>query len=335
MAITISDVAKEAGVSTSTVSKVLNHWSSISPATCERVQQAMKKLNYTPNARAVSFARGRTNTILFLSDFSKEQAYSNPHMFDILCGAGKKLAESGYSLMLASIPEQENAEDYLSSLISQKAADGIIIHGSSYSPKLDHVLLDAQFPHILVGHPAPSCNLCWIDTNNGLAGSFAAKHMIECGYTTPAFIGSGKGDHISQQRLNGFIGGMYEYGYRIPDCHIGYTDSTTQASYRTVKEMLQSSNPPRAIVCENNTIALGAMNAIHEAGLKLPEEIAFVTFDTYPYSLLIEPSPTIIDIDVYDLGIQASTLLLQKIDTPSLLIQSYATLPVLKKGKTT
>lgn len=335
MAVTISDVAKEAGVSTSTVSKVLNHWSSISPETYEKVNKAIEKLHYTPNARAVSFAKGCTNNILFLSDFAKEQAYSNPHMFDILCGARKKLAENGYSLMLTDIPTKVSPEDFVASLISQRAADGIIIHGSAYSSKLDAVLLDTQFPHILIGHPGPASRLCWIDTNNGLAGSFAAKHMIECGYDTPAFIGSGKNDHISAQRLNGFIGGMYEYGYRIPDCHIGYTDSTIESSYEAAKTMLQSETPPRAIVCENNTIALGVISAIHDAGLKLPSEIAFVTFDTYPYSVLLKPTPTIIDIDVYDLGMQAAVMLQHKIENPSLLLQSYATLPVLKRGKTT
>ena len=74
MAVTISDVAKEAGVSTSTVSKVLNNWSSISPATCERVHEAIKKLHYTPNARAVSFAKGASHNILFLSSLKKEEA---------------------------------------------------------------------------------------------------------------------------------------------------------------------------------------------------------------------------------------------------------------------
>lgn len=335
MAVTISDVAKEAGVSTSTVSKVLNNWSSISPATCSRVHEAIKKLNYTPNARAVHFAKGHTNTILFLSTLSKEQAYTNPHMFDILCGAYKTLADNGYSLLLADIPETESMEEYLSRLISQKCADGIMIHGSSYSPKMDSILLSADFPHILIGHPGPSSRLCWIETNNGLAGSFAAKHMISCGYETPAFIGGTKSDYISMQRLNGFIGGMYEYGYRIPDEHIGYTDSTIQSGHDTALQMLTSSNPPCAIVCENNTIGLGVMNAIHELHLSLPNDIAFVTFDTFPYAVLINPTPTIIDIDMFDLGNQAALVLLNKIPNPSLLIQSYATLPVLKEGQTT
>lgn len=335
MGVTISDVAKEAGVSTSTVSKVLNNWSSISPETCERVHKAIKTLNYTPNARAVSFAKGKTNTIIFLSNLSKEQAYSNPHMFDILCGARKTLADQGYSLLLMDVPPSENIEDYIEQLISQKIADGIIIHGSLYTAKLDSILLSKNFPHILVGHPGPSSRLCWIETNNGLAGSFAAKHMIECGYERPAFIGGTKSDYISMQRLNGFIGGMYEYGYRIPDEHIGYTDSTIQSGHDTALQMLTSTNPPCAIVCENNIIGLGVMNAIHELGLQLPNDIAFVTFDTFPYAVLINPTPTIIDIDMFDLGNQAALVLLNKIQNPSLLVQSYATLPVLKEGKTT
>ena len=111
MAVTISDVAKEAGVSTSTVSKVLNNWSSISPATCERVHKAIKKLHYTPNARAVSFAKGASHNILFLSSLKKEEAYRNPHMFDILCGVRRTLAEHGYTLMLTDFPDTAEPQE--------------------------------------------------------------------------------------------------------------------------------------------------------------------------------------------------------------------------------
>ena len=86
MAITISDVASEAGVSKSTVSKVLNNWSTISPETTARVQEAIKKLHYIPNARAVSFAKQTTQNIVYLTDLAQNSAYENPHMFDIMCG---------------------------------------------------------------------------------------------------------------------------------------------------------------------------------------------------------------------------------------------------------
>ena len=155
MAVTISDVAKEAGVSTSTVSKVLNNWSSISPATCERVHEAIKKLHYTPNARAVSFAKGASHNILFLSSLKKEEAYRNPHMFDILCGVRRTLAEHGYTLMLTDFPDTAEPQEYLTGLIGKGLADGILIHGSCSFPQLSRLLTESRFPHIHIGHPGP------------------------------------------------------------------------------------------------------------------------------------------------------------------------------------
>lgn len=335
MAATIRDVAKEAGVSTSTVSKVLNHWSSISPKTCDRVHAAIEKLHYTPNARAVSFARGATKNILFLSSLKKEEAYHNPHMFDILCGAQKELSLRGYTLMLTDVPADSSPTDYLKDLISSRVADGILIHGSSRIPSMIQILLDTRFPHIYIGHPTHSSRLCWIDTNNGLAGEFAAQHMLSCHYEKVAFIAESRTDHISMQRLNGFLGGMYYYGYHIPDDYIRYTDSTREDAYRQAVSLLSLPEPPRAIVCENNTLALSLSKAIQDKRLQVPEEIAFLTFDSYPYSALIEPAPTIIDIDVYDLGVQAASMLLRKLENPSLLVQTYTTLPILKQGLTT
>ena len=148
MAVTISDVAKEAGVSTSTVSKVLNNWSSISPATCERVHEAIKKLHYTPNARAVSFAKGASHNILFLSSLKKEEAYRNPHMFDILCGVRRTLAEHGYTLMLTDFPDTAEPQEYLTGLIGKGLADG----PSRSSPGC---LRKAGFPISISAIPAP------------------------------------------------------------------------------------------------------------------------------------------------------------------------------------
>lgn len=99
--------------------------------------------------------------------------------------------------------------------------------------------------------------------------------------------------------------------------------------------LLSLPEPPRAIVCENSLLALSLCNAIREKRLRVPDEVAFLTFDSYPYSALIEPAPTIIDIDVYDLGVQAAVMLLRKLENPSLLVQTYTTLPILRQGSTT
>ena len=106
MSVTINDVANEAGVSKSTVSKVLNHWSTISPATVAKVNAAIEKLHYTPNSRAVSFARQTTQNIVYLTNLAKDSAYQNPHMFDIMCGVYRELAMQNYTLTLVDISDE-------------------------------------------------------------------------------------------------------------------------------------------------------------------------------------------------------------------------------------
>ena len=334
MSTTIRDVAREAAVSTSTVSKVLNNWTTISPETTRRVKDAIKKLNYVPNSRAVSFASRSTRNIIFLASLIKDSAFQNPHMYEILCGARQELAKAGYTLMIQDIPPGEDPCRFLAELISQKVGDGILLHGSAYSPSMAQILLDQQFPHILIGHPERGSRICWIDTNNGMAGEYSALYMIERGYTQTAFIGGYKNDAISAQRLNGFLGAMQDYGYSVPEDYICFTDSSKEGGEKAMEHLLRLAPPPRAVVCENNTLAVGAIQAINQQQLNVPSQIALLTFDKYPYSQIITPAPTIVDIDVYDLGIQAAVMLLRKIENPSLLIQSYTTLPVITEGAT-
>lgn len=111
MSITISDVANAAGVSKSTVSKVLNNSSTISPATIERVQKVMKELHYTPNQRAVSFARQTTDNIVYLTNLGPHSAFLNPHMFDIMCGVHKELTSSGYTMTLVDTSSETYPEN--------------------------------------------------------------------------------------------------------------------------------------------------------------------------------------------------------------------------------
>lgn len=335
MAITISDVAKEAGVSISTVSKVLNGWSTISPSTREKVQAAIQKLNYTPNARAVNFARKATMNIVFLTALTQNKAYENPHMFDIMCGVQNALAQTNYSLTLVDTSQETYPGETASRIISQKCADAIVVHGSAISEETAHLFLKEKYPHIVIGHPDFSSHLCWIDTNHTLAGEFAAEHMISCGYTDTAFIGGKSTDVISIQRQKGFLGLMNKYGYQVTEEHIIYTDSSIAESCQATHALLNSPHRPRAIICENNMIALGVSKAIEKSGLRVPEDIAFLTFDVYPYSAIIAPRPTVIDIQVYDLGRQAGMMILHKLAHPDLQIQSFTTLPLLIQGETT
>lgn len=301
MAVTISDVANEAGVSKSTVSKVLNNWSTISPETVQKVNETIQKLNYIPNARAVCFARKTTRNIVYLTNLAKDAAYKNPHMFDIMCGVYQELSVQNYTLTLEDTSRDIYPGESAMRKINRRSAYGLIIHGSAISNELAIRLVEEHIPHIIIGHPDFESQLCWIDTNHALAGEYAAAHMSDCGYTDVIFVGDRKSDYISNQRLKGFKKGMNNHKIPILSKQIIYTSATRQSAYEITKDLL-SQHIPEAIVCENNTLALGVIKAIYEYKLSIPSDIAVLSFDSYPYSSIIDPTLTVIDINVFDMG---------------------------------
>lgn len=337
MSVTITDVANAAGVSKSTVSKVLNNWSTISPETCSRVNDAIKRLNYVPNSRAVSFARQTTQNIIYLTTLGKDTAYQNPHMFDIMCGVYSELSKQNYTLTLVDTSEEAYPGERAMKEINRRSADGLIIHGSAVSEELAELILSENIPHIIIGHPSFENRLCWIDSSHALAGEYAAEHMLACGYSDVLFIGGKKSDTISNQRIKGFRKGMLSKKQYIPSHRIGYTNATRLGAYETTLAILSDKNYPlpQAIVCANNTLALGAAKALGELSLSVPQDIAFLTFDTYPYSGVIDPELTVIDINVYDMGAQAGNMMIRKLENPDLLIQSFTALPKLIQGAST
>lgn len=335
MAITIKDVAKAAGVSVSTVSKVINGSHSISAETSQRIHTIIEEMHYTPNSRAVSFARKATMNIIFLTSLKREEAYKNPHMFDIMCGVYSELAKYNYTVTLVDTSTEGYPGEAAEKVIAAGSADGIVVHGSALNDKTADLITSKAFPHVVIGNPGFQSPLCWVDTNHTLAGQFAAEHLLSRNYERTAFIGGRKTDTISQQRLTGVRQKMLSAGHRMDSAHIVHTDSSREAAYQAALELIHSPNPPQAVICENNLIALGVSRAIAHAGLHIPEDIAFLTFDRYPYTSVIDPAPTIIDIDVYDMGVQAGSAIARKLQNPALLVQSYTTLPILIQGETT
>ncbi len=335
MSYTIRDVADRAGVSVSTVSKVLNGWTSISEATTANVKRIIDELHYIPNARAVSFARKATKNIVFLTSLEKEEAYKNPHMFDIMCGVYNELSRYNYNVTMLDISAEKYVGETVEKVISEGFADGIVVHGSALNGKTADLIAERAFPHTIIGSPCFENQLCWVDTNHLLGGQVAAEYLLQCGYTDAAFIGGRKNDLISEQRLKGVRQTMLKHGHRMNSENVIHTDSGRQTAYRAAFSMLHSDHCPQVIVCEDNLIALSVSRAIEHSGLSVPEDIAFITFDRYPYADIIDPAPTTVDIDVYDLGVQAGHTIAQKLSNPLLLVQSYSTLPVVIQGQTT
>lgn len=328
MAVSIRNVAQEAGVSVSTVSKVLNHSPLISETTTKKVRAAIERLQYHPNEQARNFAKQKTYNVAFIAHTENTTAFNNPHLFAIMCGAEKQLNENGYHLIFVGLTAEQNECDTIKALIEQKVVDGIILHISAVTPDVSSVLVENKFPHIVIGKLDFNSELCWIDTNNQLSGSIAMRHLIEIKCHNIAYIGGAKQDHISLHRLQGVTRTAKDFNVSIPDNNI-CLGATTISDAQKITKALVDSRHPDAIICANNTIALGTMRTLKDLQIKIPDETAVISFDDYPYSRITEPPLSIVNIDVYDMGMQAGIMLLRKIKTPSLQVQSYTTLPVL------
>ncbi len=334
MAVTIKDIAREAGVSIATVSKVINHIPSISQGTAIKVRDVMERLNYAPNSHAAGLARKNTRNIAFLANLRQGEAFENPHMFEILCGAQNTLSAKGYSLSLVDVSGDKEQGASAQKVILQKEADGVIIHGAAISKPVASLLIKRAFPHIVIGHSGFDTRLCWIDSNHILAGQLATEHLLERGYKQVAFLAGQEGEDISRMRLQGFCRALREYGLDWENAPIGYTGGDYAGSVAAAAQLIKE-RKPEAVVCASNLIAAGVYKAAGELEVKIPKELAVITFDRYPYSNALLPVPSLVHINVYDMGCEAAKLLLRMMKNPALQVQSFLTLPEVIPNETT
>lgn len=326
MAITIKDVAREAGVSIATVSKVINGSPSISQATVLKVNQIMKELEYYPNFRAQNFARKSTHTIAFVTELERNTAFFNPYMFEIMSGLQKTLSGKNYTLSIVGVASEEQQEA-VNQIVAQKSADGLVIYGTVLTKEMASLILKAGFPHVIIGAPGFESQLCWINTNNYLSGEIAVNHLIEQGYGSIAYIGGQDNDMVSRHRLHGVLTALTDKGMKLEEPYIKKAEAAIQEGYRMMDEILSLQKHPDAVICVNNYLALGAFRCIEDHNLRIPADIGIITFDEYPFTQVTNPRMSTVNIDVYDMGMQAGKLILNKIKKPNLQVQSYTTLP--------
>lgn len=334
MSVTIKDVAKAAGTSVSTVSKVINGHYSISQQTADRVRQVMRELNYYPSASAQSFARGATRAVTVLADLAPDAAFQNPHMFEIIAGLEQTLRSRGYRLFLRGV-DAAGAYEATEDIISRKSADGLAIQVSVLTHPLSALLTRTQFPHIVLGMPTFESQLCWIDNNNIYSGTVAASFLLSQGYRRIAFLGGQYYDLGSAHRLQGLKDGLQARGYTLDDQYVRLGQSTRADGYAMTDRLLDEKQLPDAIVCANNYIALGCVAAVQERGMRIPDDVGVLTFDDYPFSRFTEPQLTVVDIDVRDLGIRAGKHLVEIIRHPTLQVQTNVTASIIIERQST
>ena len=334
MSVSIKDVAKKAGVSISTVSKALNDKSSVSSSTIERIKQTAEDMGYVPNSRARVFATKETKQIVFIADIPKDTAFYNPHVFEIIMGLQHSVSKSGYSLIVESV-EKKEALEYISSLYKKNMADALVVHASIITKRLESLIVKSNLPHLIIGQPDYQSTLSWIDTDNTLSGAIAIRHLLKKDYYPVAFVGGKADDMISLHRFEGAERELKQNNLNFEDQYVLSSSSTIVSGMNAAKKILKMEKPPRSVLCANSVIAFGMMQELRNQNVRVPKDIAVMTFDRYPFSDFTEPRVTSVDMNMYEIGEEAGSILIKNLSHPNLRIQTFTSEPCIFEREST
>ena len=311
---TISDVAKRAGVSAMTVSRVVNGTGYTSTETRTRVEAAIEELGYVPNALARQLRSKRTKTIaLVVSDIS------NPFFTTIARGVEDHAVGLGFSVMYCNTDESEVEEEQYLLMLIERQVDGVLLVPARSSGESFRLLNDHHMPVVVLDRRIAARNVDSVRCDSE-AGAYAlAKHLVELGHRRIAVLTGRRNVSTSVDRVAGCRRAMEEVGLALPDelVHWGgfNVGRLNQADgHRMAQEVLAARGErPSAIFCANNFIGFGAIRALHEAGLRVPDDMSVVAFDDLPEEWVSEPFLTVAAQPAYEIGQRAAAMLLDQI----------------------
>jgi LacI family transcriptional regulator len=311
---TISDVAKRAGVSAMTVSRVVNGTGYASAETRARVEAAIDELGYVPNALARQLRSKRTHTIaLVVADIS------NPFFTTIARGVEDFFVGHGFSVMFCNTDEDEAEEEQYLLMLIERQVDGVLLVPARSSGESLRLLNAHHVPVVVLDRRIAARNVDSVLCDSEAGAHALVEHLIGLGHRRIAVLTGRRGISTSSDRVAGARRALEEAGLQLPDELIHYGafnfGSGNQADgHRMVREMLDGPGArPTAVLCANNFIAFGAIRGLKEAGLKVPDDISVVAFDDLPEEWVAEPFLTVAAQPAYDIGHRASMLLLDHI----------------------
>jgi len=306
---TIADVAKRAGVSTVTVSRVINGARNVNSATRDKVERAVKELHYVPNSAARSLRSKRTNAIaLLVPDIT------NPFWTTVARGVEDAAQSGGYSILLCNTDEDPAKQlQYLDVVISRRV-DGVIIAPYSADARKLKRLREREIPAVMVDRRIQGWE---VDTviGDSISGARAlVKHLIDLGHQRIGVISGPLNTSSAEDRVTGYIIALTEAGIPIDLRMIRRGEFKTSSGETLTNQLLDESLRPTAIFATNNSIAMGVVDAVDQRGLRIPQDIALVSFDDIPHLSHVFPFLTVAVQPAYEMGIKAAQLLLSRLN---------------------
>lgn len=304
------DLAREAGVSQSTVSRYLNNDPRVSKRARRAIETAMNTLGYTPNAAARTLITGRSRLIgLVVSNIT------NPFYPEVIEAVVATAAERGYNVVLCNTQESPQLQmSYLDLLVAHQV-DGAILTSMMLDVDQDTVeRLLKRTPLVQVNRTAPDLQTDTVQLDNVRAGTLAAKHLLDLGHRRVGYVGGNQSTSTDVNRFEGFTRALDTAGVAVDASLVRHGQFTRDSGYTLTKEILAEPTAPTALVCGDDEVAMGAIDAVMDQGLRVPEDVAVVGFDDVPYASLRPIGLTTIRQPAAEMGRRAVELLIERID---------------------
>lgn len=310
MSLTLEKIGELAGVSRSTVSRVINNYPHIRPEVREKVLSVIKETGYQPNLIARSLAANESKVIGLVIPSIINAVFTDPYYPKLTQGIAEACNELGYTLTLMLFHSPEEERQNARRIINKSLLDGIIITADILDDPIVPELLETGVSFVQVGRPKQTEKVNYVDTENVYGGELATSHLIKLGYQRIGQIATAK-NTAGIDRHTGYQKALENYGIAYDESLVEYGDFSRESGYVAMKQLL--SHKPEAVFVHSDTMALGAMQAIREAGLSIPDDIAIIGFDDLPPALLAEPKLTTIRQPIHQTGMMAVELLLDVI----------------------
>jgi LacI family repressor for deo operon, udp, cdd, tsx, nupC, and nupG len=301
----MSDVAKLANVSPATVSRVLRQPELVSEKTKQKVLGAIKELNYQPHKIARQFRTKETRIILVVVPDITSAFFSL-----VLRGIEHTAVENGYQVILGDTENNVEREREYIDLLFQKQVDGMVLL-TARSDKTHLEKISNQFPMVLACEYIDGLDVPTVSIDNVSSARKVTEHLIKLGHTKIAHITGPMNVILSRDRLRGYEQAMMKYDLNIDPAFIQEGDFSIKSGYSQMVNLLSLENPPTGVFVSNDEMALGAIKAAKDSGIKVPEDIAVVGFDNLKIVSVFEPYITTINQPKYEIGKKAMDLLLK------------------------
>jgi len=307
MTVTLKDIAREAGVSHSTVSRALHGNPMIPPETATRIKKIADELGYVPNTVASGLRRTHSKVLGVLV-----RRIDDAFLAEVLQGIEDILYAEGYGLFLATSHRDPEREKAIFRNMSERRVDGVIVCSTEVGAEHLQQLREFGVPTVLINNQAATemaHSVCHDDEGGGLA---LTRHLLELGHRRIGYLGHSGTGRITQERLAGYKQALKQAGLPYRSEYVAAGPSgTAEGGAIGMNKLLAVDERPTAVVCFNDIMAIGAMHAVHQAGLRVPDDCSITGFDNIPLSQYVNPALTTFHQPRYELGTEAAEMMLR------------------------